>query len=183
MKSVLRISLCFAFLLTASFASAVDWESNPFYTNQCWEFNDPANPATADSWTFPSQGTQMVPEITFADCANVAWVPDFATFEQLAGTTILPGGSDRTGLWAMFGPTTRDLLLADIMVPNIEMPEWRKEIELVATLLPVVGDPTEDIDVRLYSPCTPEGGIWGDLVDVIQEPDGFVKMKLKWELE
>ncbi len=182
MKSVYRVALCLAVVLTASVSLASEWESNPFYTSQCWGFGDPSNPAPADSWVFPTQGTQLEPSITFATCPNVAWVPDFPTFEGVVGGTVLPGGSDRTGLWAMFGPTDSSLLLADIFVPNIEMPDWKKEIELVATLLPNVGDPTSDLDVRLYSPCTPNG-VWGELVDVIVEADGFVTMKVKWELD
>lgn len=182
MKSTLRVALCLAVALTASVSLASEWESNPFYTSQCWGFGTSANPAPADTWVFPTQGTQTEPAVTFATGPNVAWVPSFAAFEDFVGGTVLPNGSDRTGLWAMFGPTDRSLLLADIFVPNIEMPDWKKEIELVATLLPNVGDPTQDLDVRLYSPCTPNG-VWGELVDVGYEADGFVKMTLKWELD
>ena len=125
------ISTCLVGILALSPAESIwgdyidppDWQDNPCYTHQSWEFNTGANPLAPDSTRHPVDnpyGEPMGEIFPPPEAYTAAWIEDI--------DANLPG-SNRHGTWAFQAVVPEGTYDAvQFTIPNAANPDLKKEL-------------------------------------------------------
>jgi hypothetical protein len=132
--SLTVLFLC-AGLAYGDYAAPPGWEGNEYFTHQSWSFSDPTNPSNPDDGGAGNPyGTASV------NVDNRAvWVDDAGW--QLELVEPYNPVVNRQGVWSWTGFTTGDPVneiydpILTITVPNVEMPDMKKEIWIEVTAM------------------------------------------------